>query len=299
MNSDDLQVFGHPLLLDVPEATADWIRQRWPVPCTRSGARPIAISRSEVGWNEQLESFDCFAFESTIKAQLTPDGFALRLDGTLLHAELGNDVFRITLSGDMQLAQTLLWAAMSEVIRLGGLLPFHAAAVANNGRCAVLMAPSKTGKSTTLVSAALAGYQPLAEDMLWIDPAALDVYGNDREIRLWTDSLERFGTQLPAATRRLSDGKFVVPLEALPGYQPGSCKLHKFVVLRRDLSQPSAWVSVPELELVRTLWESGCVPITIQARDLAQSGISALCRKVPYSGLQIGATSLDLTPLFA
>jgi len=69
------------------------------------------------------------------------------------------------------------------------------------------------------------------------------------------------------------------------------------VVLKRDLSRPSAWEPVPELELVRTLWESSCVPITLRARALAQEGIAALSRKIHSAKLVIGATPLDFGPL--
>jgi hypothetical protein len=300
MNSDnEFHIFGHPVTLDAPEETAAWIKQRWPIPYARRGARPIHIRQGAIGWDEKLPAFDSAVYDIMTSGQLTPGGFVLRLGESLVKADLYGASAEITFSGEMQAVHSLLWVAVSEAIRLGGLLPFHASAFARDGRCVVLMAPSKTGKSTTLVSALLAGYQPVAEDILWIDPATLEVFGNDREIRLWADSLERFKRQLPAATQRPSDGKYAVPLEALPGYPPENCRLHRFVVLRRDLSQPSRLETVPELELVKTLWESGCVPIDRRGREQAQAGISELCRKVQYTGLLIGSTPLDFVPLFS
>jgi hypothetical protein len=298
MTDNHFHVLGHPLLLNVPADAADWIMRLWPATSRRRGGRPIRFQTGEVKWDEQAPTQEICVFEQRIDIQVTSDGFILRLGTGLLQTHIEESRVTITLCGAITSMAMPIWIAVGESIRLDGLIPFHASAPAREGRCAMLIAPSKTGKSTTLVTAALAGYLPVGEDMIWVDPATREVHTSDGEIRLWPDSMQRFSAHFPTATQR-PDGKYRIPLETLPGYPAGDSKLCRIVVLRRDLTRASTWESLPQLELVRALWEATGVPITDKARKTVEAAIESLIRDMPFCKLTIGNTPLDFGPLLS
>lgn len=296
MTDNHFHVLGHPLLMNVPADVADWIMRLWPRASLRRGRRPIQFQTGEVRWDEQAPAQEICVFEQRIEIQVTGDGFILRLNTGSLQTHIEESRITITLCGTITSMAMPIWMSVGESIRLDGLIPFHASAIARAGRCAMLIAPSKTGKSTTLVTAALAGYLPVGEDMIWVDPATREVHSSDGEIRLWPDSMRRFSAYFPTATQR-PDGKFRIPLEILPGYPPGDSKLCRIIVLRRDLTCISAWEPLPQLELVRALWEATGVPITEEARKTVAAGIESLIQDMPFCKLTIGNSPLDFEPL--
>lgn len=85
-----------------------------------------------------------------------------------------------------------LYLALSEALRASGLIPLHAAVVVRDGEAIALTARSGTGKTTTLLRLLAAGWTPLAEDLAWLDPDSLKLYGWDRGIRLWQETIDRF-----------------------------------------------------------------------------------------------------------
>jgi ABC-type nitrate/sulfonate/bicarbonate transport system ATPase subunit len=62
--------------------------------------------------------------------------------------------------------------------------------VVRDGEATALTAQSGTGKTTTLLRLIAAGWTPLAEDLAWLDPDSLTLYGWDRGIRLWQETID-------------------------------------------------------------------------------------------------------------
>lgn len=113
-----------------------------------------------------------------------------------------------------------LYLALNEALRASGLIPLHAAVVVRKGEATALVAPSGTGKTTTLLRLLAAGWTPLAEDLSWLDPDSLTVYGWDRGIRLWQETIDRFLPHLMDAPWTTDpDGKRFLAYEnlGLPG----------------------------------------------------------------------------------
>lgn len=97
----------------------------------------------------------------------------------------------------------------------GGAL-IHAAAVSENRRAALLTAPSGGGKSTTALWCALAGFQLLGDDFVWVadGPAGLDVFSLYSTVKIDPEQqslLSALGVQ-PGPR---SHGKVVVPMGSL------------------------------------------------------------------------------------
>ncbi|HEX7051157.1 MAG TPA: ATP-binding protein [Longimicrobiales bacterium] len=94
--------------------------------------------------------------------------------------------------------------------------PERAVAAARLDGAIAFLGPSGTGKSTTLLRLARAGWTPLAEDLSWVEPHTLTLYGWDRGVRLWPGTLEAFLPELLGAGWTTGpDGKLFLGYDAL------------------------------------------------------------------------------------
>jgi hypothetical protein len=127
-----------------------------------------------------------------------------------------------------------LYLALSEALRASGLIPMHAAVVVRNDEATALAAPSGTGKTTTLLRLLAAGWTPLAEDLAWLDPDSLTLFGWDRGIRLWPEAIERFLPHLADAPWTTDpDGKLFLSYQDLGLQCAPSARLTRVVRLER------------------------------------------------------------------
>ncbi|HEU0015988.1 MAG TPA: hypothetical protein VFQ45_20090, partial [Longimicrobium sp.] len=186
-----------------------------------------------------------------------------------------------------------LFAAISEVLRAGGLIPLHGAGIVRGGGVTALLALSGTGKSSTLVQALRAGWRPVAEDLMWLDPITLTVYGWDRGVHLWPDARARFAADVEG-WEPSPEGKLFLPWRALGVVGPASGRLERIAVLERDAERDSAWEPLPPREGVRALWESMGVPLSPFARDAAAREVPRLLERVETCRLVLGRTALPL-----
>jgi hypothetical protein len=188
-----------------------------------------------------------------------------------------------------------LYVAMTECLRASGLMPLHAAAIARDGAVTLLLGQSGTGKSTTVLRAALDGWTPLAEDTVWLDPASLFVAGWDRGVRLWPATKDRFAASLAGAPWRTDvDGKLVLDYRAFGDGAARSGTLARLVILAREADHESGWEPVASRDMVRAIWEATGVPLAADARELVARVIPSLLSRVECRRLWIGGAPLPL-----
>lgn len=94
-------------------------------------------------------------------------------------------------------------------------MPLHAAALERDGRAVLLAGPSGVGKSTVTLSASRAGWNVLAEDVVYIQTRpSLRVWGLPGHLHLPTDAAARFPELRASPAVRLANGKIKVAVDA-------------------------------------------------------------------------------------
>jgi hypothetical protein len=220
-------------------------------------------------------------------------------------------------------AYPALYLALNEALRASGLIPLHAAILVRDGVATALVAPSGTGKSTTLLRALATGYTPIAEDLAWLDPDSLEVHGWDRGIRLWPDTIERFLPHLAGAPWTTdTDGKLFLDYAALGIPRLPGARLSRVIRLERDVARPAVAAAthpgrglgamalgplvlgstvlgplaleaaqLPRHEAVRTLWEATGVPLLPATRaDLARR-LPGLLGRLEFGRVELNSGS--------
>lgn len=205
-----------------------------------------------------------------------------------------------------------LYLALNEALRASGLIPLHAAVVVNDSDAVALIAPSGTGKTTTLLRLLTAGWAPLAEDLSWLDPESLTLYGWDRGIRLWPPSIETFFPHLASAPWRTDpDGKLFLAYDALGAPRVPQARLARIIRLarrtndRRANADPLAphategaalprgdqpGTSLTRLspqESVRVFWEATGVPMLPATRAAVAGRLPEILRTIPFWRLEL------------
>ena len=215
------------------------------------------------------------------------EGVMLRLrpSGAQVHAW-----GRLEVEGPGQL-QLLL--ALQEALLASGLVPLHcAAAVAPGERGATaFLAPSGVGKSSTVVRAARAGWDPVCEDVAWYDPDSARLFGWDLELRLLPDVVGELGQvtsePVPGETKR------AVPfaeIERLFGVRRRTeVPLERVVLLRRG-GGSSHWEPLERVVAVSALWEAVGLPLTQRVRDQVALRVARLSAQVPLATLWLAAS---------
>lgn len=210
--------------------------------------------------------------------------------GVHLHAQ--HDRVQLKLYGsDDDLAPSLMVAGI-EALRLSGLVPLHAAIATHGGEAIAFTGASGAGKTTTLLHAVQAGWQPICEDFAWLEPVSMTVFGADRGLRLLPDTLEWFKRVFPdVGLGAVEGGKTSVEFADLAP-RVWQARLHAILRLER---RPSGVAQLEELspsERLIALFEASGLPVskTGQALFAAQAGSIAtrleLRRAVTATGLE-------------
>ncbi len=181
-----------------------------------------------------------------------------------------------------------LYAVLTEALRAQGLLPVHAAVAAHDGVVTAWLGPSGSGKSTTLLHATRMGWTPIAEDLCWLDPRTLTIYGWDRAVRVWPETLERFFPDLLDSSVAAADGKRCVSYQDL-GAAARSGRLNRLAILGRDPLGPSRHEPVGSSEVVRALWEATGVPLSTPALEQASKTIAELTGRLCVERVIVGS----------
>lgn len=190
-------------------------------------------------------------------------------------------------------ARAALYTLLTEAVRASGLVPLHGAAIARGDEATLLFGPSGTGKTTTLLRAINAGWSPLAEDVVWLDPESLRVYGWDRGIRLWPGTTNGLVPRIPESDWDVApDGKLFLPWQRVAHRTP-TARLTRIVLLERapidGTDAPDSTVSPLEPQYaVRALWEAAGVPLPAESRARLGEWIALLVREVEHVRLRLG-----------
>lgn len=207
---------------------------------------------------------------------------------------VGSKGATITLYGEPFAGWIALRWALGEAFSASGLICLHAAAIARRDRVIALLGPSGTGKSTTLVRALAAGWRPIAEDLAWLDPSSLRLFGTDRRLRLLPDSAELLAELRPDVELAPRGGiKLEVPFEHLGGRVSGR-RLSEIALLRRRPGAPSEWRPLSAAEGVMALYQATGVPYTEANRRFLATALGELVARVRPRVLQLGDTELPL-----
>ena len=275
----------------LPADLEEWLRASWDFP--EHDAAPVAYSISL----EPVPPPDAPFSDAPVRlpgielpcVALDENAWLIGSARAGVRLELLEGGSRIGFWGSEELGPAL-FVALYESIRASGLVPLHASVIARGGAATALMARSGTGKSSTLLQAMRAGWQPIAEDFAWLDPDSLRLYGWDRGVHLWPDARARFAPDLQGWTMG-SDGKLFRPWDA-PGARVA--RLATLALLVRDPASPSRWDELPPRDAVRALWEAVGVPLSARSRDEASRVIAALLKRVQTRRLVLGNTALPL-----
>lgn len=188
-----------------------------------------------------------------------------------------------------------LFLAVGEALRVSGLVSLHAAAAATpGGGVTAFLGPSGRGKTTTLLRSVAAGWAPVSEDMLWLEPATLRVFGGERGVRVLPEVL----ASLPPALAERDWGppttdKYLLPYDVLETHygaaRQSGARLRQVAVLERDPETPtSAWLALSKREAAIALWQASGLPITPQARTILAATIPKIVRDTDVRRLRLG-----------
>lgn len=308
-------MLGRPLRASgLPAPVAGWLREAWSFPqhappaqtyqiqidCPPAltgldgppGAQPHDLEIMGLPLRVEVagEQFVYRGAGGALHCAHTPDGTLIRMGwsapaaGAAAEQELGSLVLALHL-------------AITEGLRLSGLLPLHASsAVGPDGACAFL-GPSGRGKTTTLLRALLAGWTPLSEDILWLDMGSQLAYGWDRALRLLPDSLKLLPPEVtppPAGWPVSADGKAEVPITAFGAGAASAAPLTALALLERAPGEPSGWAPWDARAAIPELWDACGLPLSAQAQRRAADLIGQVARRIPLKRLRLGDTPLPL-----
>ena len=191
--------------------------------------------------------------------------------------------------------ETALQVAMCEALRTAGLAPLHAAVIARHGQATALIGKSGMGKSTSLLLAMAQGWQPVAEDFSWFDPASARVYGWDRGVRLTQEAIAWIRPNWQADGWQRDHGeKLFLNYDKLTSVRPADGQLTRVALLQRDATRPSGWERLGLSESVRALCESVGVPLCRENRNYFADQVAQLLSRLELVRLIVGNTPLPL-----
>jgi energy-coupling factor transporter ATP-binding protein EcfA2 len=137
--------------------------------------------------------------------------------------------------------ELLEFAVCTLATRCQGLVPLHAACVAQRGQGILLIGNSGTGKSTLALCSMLAGLQLLSEDAVFIEPASLAMTAVPTFLHLQPESLRFLGAKRAAGNAAKS---------------PLITRRSGIAKLEIDLRQPPWRISPKAVQLVATVFLS-------------------------------------------
>lgn len=282
----------------VPTRLAEWLRAGWDFPEQSAPPQTFTIDLDVVasaplgardGWTrlEVVVPGRTIRFRSDGRRWETGD------EAAGLSLELRDDGAAIAVWGSERQADPVVWhhslyVTLSEALRASGLVPLHAAVAAGDSGTVAWLGASGIGKSTTLLHAVEAGWRAVAEDLCWLEPATLGVYGWDRGVRCWPETLERFFPLLRGA-EPAPDGKRIIRYDRLGAASPRTGTLTRLALLERVSEGPSRWEAATARDLVKSLWEATGVPLSDRSREVTAAAVARLSR-LPVTKLVLGNT---------
>ncbi|ADV67621.1 hypothetical protein [Deinococcus maricopensis] len=252
---------------DRPALRAEWARATTPAPARHTLHVRPPLPRAAHG-----------AARTITTAQgplpLIADGAHWALAGSTLAFQVDAHTSTLHLPDHPSAQETLAaHLAFTEAHRASGLLPLHAAILTRGAHTVALTGESGAGKSTAALRLLTSGWQLIAEDAAWLDPATRQTYGWDDGLRLHDTSLQRFAPHVnPAALPRDAHGKVILPVTTTAGPP-----LRTLMVLGAPAHLSAA-------ERVQALWGATGVPLTTAARAAVTAALPGVLRHLQIRG---------------
>lgn len=277
-----------------------WLRNHWHYPQHELPRSDFTITLTQCAASPALEAGDWSTLplmDQSVSARLEETSVTLADAHCGARLEVGSNSAALAFWGAAPVLGAVLHALVSEALRASGLLSLHASAAAQGNRVTAFLGDSGAGKTTTLLRAWTTGWQPVCEDLLWLEPAGLGVYGWDRGLRLLPDTLERFAALLPAMRLGSSqpDKWFVPYAELRLGIVGETLGLTRLALLRRGDDATTVWSPASRRETALALWQATGLPLTKVSQANVATAIAALTDRVDAHHLTLGLG--DFSPL--
>jgi hypothetical protein len=287
-----LTVLGRQFHLEVEPAVLEWLRQYfefpetahllssdWKIDVTQQSALPAQAPRALAQLLPGVGETRTVARQGNVLWLFDEETAAcLELDETRQHVTLH-------LFGAAFTDWLTLMRVICEALRFTGLLPLHAAATTKDKEGLLFLGPSGRGKSTTLLQAALAGWQPVSEDFCWLEPQGQRLFGLDRHLRLLSESLSLVQTNLTPTG--MLNGKHVISYDDLGG-RAWSCALSKVVLLERDVEKTTAWQPLRAGAGVAALYSATGIPLTERGKTVTSAAFAKVAKEAVFVRLVLG-----------
>jgi hypothetical protein len=291
-------ILGRFLTADLEGHWEEWLRLHWLYPQHGLPTCDFTISLRSLEAALPLELGEWTTLELVewqVPARLRESSVTFGDPNSGAHLELNADGASISFWGAAPSLGAMLHALISEALRASGLLSLHASAGAQDGRVTAFLGVSGAGKTTTLLRAWCAGWQPICEDLLWLEVSSLQVFGWDRGLRLLPDTLKRFSPALPALqTHGVQTDKWFVPYEALQ-LAPNAGTLTQLALLRRADTNETHWKASSRREAALSLWQATGLPLTKRSQAFVATAIAELVGRLETDTLFLGRE--DFSPL--
>ncbi len=302
MGEYSLDLLGRRLTVtDGSESLIAWLEEHWNF--------PEHAGQLESDWSFVLE-YSQHPEPEGLRAQAKPLEGAMNAlevawfeDGSVWLLEAGggvclildNEKHRVWLRWYGMLEYTdALYQGLCEALRSSGLIPLHASVAVKDGKATAFLGPSGTGKTTTLLRAIAAGWQPLCEDFGWLEPHTGVLYSWDRKLHLLPDTLQVLERLFPQVEAEDFDGrKHPVDFSSL-AQRVWSSPLHTLAVLERDPTQVSERQSLPLLETLVSFYGSTGLPLFKALRQPFSNLSSELLKRLEGQKLVLGRGELPL-----
>ena len=302
MSQYSLDLLGRRLTVsDASESLIEWLEDHWHF--------PEHAGKLESDWTFWLE----FAPDpeppklreqakplegamNALEVAWTDDGAVWLLEasgGVRLTLDQENRKVRLSWYGMLEHTDAL-YQGLCEALRSSGLVPLHASVAVRAGRATAFLGPSGTGKTTTLLRAIAAGWQPLCEDFGWLEPHSQTLYSWDRKLHLLPDTLQVLERLFPQVQADNFDGrKHPVDFSSL-AQRAWSSPLHTLAVLERDPAQVSAWHATTLLETLVSFYGSTGLPLFKALRQPFSDLSGELLKRLEGQKLVLGSGELPL-----
>jgi hypothetical protein len=291
-------VLGRLLTADLERHWEEWLRLHWFYPQHKLPDCDFAISVQALERAPTLEPDEWVTLELVewqVRARLEETSVTFGDENSGAQLELTDNAAQIRFWGTAPSLGAMLHALISEALRASGLLSLHASAGTQDGRVTAFLGVSGAGKTTTLLRALRTGWQPICEDLLWLEVGSLQVFGWDRGLRLLPDTLDQFAPALPALqTAGTQTDKWFVPYEGLQ-LEPNAGTLAQLALLRRSDTHETHWTPSSRREIALGLWQATGLPLTKRSQAFVATVIAGLVDRLEAACLFLGHE--DFSPL--
>lgn len=302
MNDYNLDLLGRRLLVENgSKSLIEWLEQNWCFP------EHLGMLLSD--WQFRLTYYNS-PEPPDLREQSTKYPEIMRLPGLLVSQNSSIWLFEtesavnLTLERDSKKVvigwygevnnSMLLHQTLCEAMRSSGLIPLHTSVVVRDGQATAFLGPSGMGKTTTMLQFVARGWQPLCEDFAWLEPELLMLFSWDRKLHLLPDTLEKLDKLFPGIQVEPFNGrKYPLKLEALSP-RVWSGQLAALVLLKRDRTQESGWMSLESIQSLIGVYDASGLPRFKEFQQPFADTVAKLLSQIELKAMMLGKGDLPL-----